>query len=163
LKKQAVRVLLNLDIIIACAALAALIVFTFAAVVMRYFVGRPIAWGEEYQLMSMVIIVFFAAGAGFRFKSHVAIDIVVDKMPQKAQKVIGFVIYALTVLILLYFFIHSVMYVRQMFETARVTNLLRIPYGLIYASFPLSCALMILHYTLQTFRKGPRTAGEEAQ
>jgi TRAP-type C4-dicarboxylate transport system permease small subunit len=101
----------------------------------------------------MVIIVFFGAGAGFRLKSHVAIDIVVDLLPKRAQKVIGTVIYILTVIILAYFFVHSANYVRQMFTTERVTNILRIPYFLIYASFPISCVLMIVNYSAQTFGK----------
>jgi TRAP-type C4-dicarboxylate transport system permease small subunit len=139
--------------VIAGIMLTLLIIFTFFAVIMRYVVNRPITWGEEFQLLSMVMIVFFGAGAGFRLKSHVAIDIVVDLLPRGAQKVIGAVIYALTVIILGYFFVHSASYVRQMFATERVTNILHIPYFLIYASFPISCVLMIVNYSLQTFRK----------
>jgi TRAP-type C4-dicarboxylate transport system permease small subunit len=162
MNKKLVNRLLNLDLVVAGTMLALLILFTFCAVVMRYVVRQPITWGEEFQLLAMVVIVFFGAGAGFRFKSHVAIDVVVDLFPAKVQKALGLVIFALTLLILAYFFIHSVFFVRQMFATDRVTNILKIPYGLIYSSFPVSCILMILNYCLRTFKPGLFDLPEEA-
>jgi len=151
MNKKISSYLWNIDLIIAGIMLTLLILFTFFAVVMRYVVGRPITWGEEFQLLSMVIIVFFGAGAGFRLKSHVAIDVVVDRFPPKIQRIIGIIVYILTVIILAYFFIHSASYMGQMFRTSRVTNILHIPYSLIYAAFPIGCALMILNYSVQFF------------
>jgi TRAP-type C4-dicarboxylate transport system permease small subunit len=150
--------LLNSDLVIAGIMLVLLIGFTFLAVIMRYVVSRPITWGEEFQLFCIVFIVFFGAGAGFRLHNHVAIAIVVDMFPKKIQKITGAVIYVLTVIILAYFFIHSASYVRQMFRTERVTNLLHIPYALIYGSFPLSCVLMIINHSLDTFAKKSKEA-----
>jgi TRAP-type C4-dicarboxylate transport system permease small subunit len=150
-KNKFLACLLNADLVIAGVMLALLIGFTFMAVIMRYVVSRPITWGEEFQLFCIVFIVFFGAGAGFRLHNHVAIDIVVDLFPKKAQKVTGAVIYVLTVIVLAYFCVHSAGYVKQMFKTERVTNLLHIPYFLIYGSFPLSCVLMIINYSLDTF------------
>ncbi|MDR2738652.1 MAG: TRAP transporter small permease subunit, partial [Treponema sp.] len=58
------QILGNLDFIISGTVLAVLILYTFFGVVMRYFIRKPIIWGEEFQLFCIVIIVFFGAGAG---------------------------------------------------------------------------------------------------
>ncbi|MDR1904945.1 MAG: TRAP transporter small permease subunit, partial [Treponema sp.] len=103
MRKKVLNLLLNLDLALACVMLAALILFTFFAVIMRYIVSRPVIWGEEFQLFCIVIVVFFGAGAGFRLKSHVAIDIVVDFFPKKIQKIFEAVIYVLSVLVIGFF------------------------------------------------------------
>jgi len=155
-KKRLSHYLLNADLVIAEITLALLILFTFAAVFMRYVVNHPVTWGEEFQLACIVLIVFFGAGAGFRLHSHVAIDFLVDLFPPRARKITENLIFILTIIILAYFFVHSAGYVRQMFLTERRTNILKIPYFLIYASFPISCVLMILNYAMNRFGKNQK-------
>ena len=152
----------NLDLAIAAAALAALISYTFIGVIMRYFINRPITWGEEFQLLSIVIIVFFGAGAGFRTGSHVAIDFIADRFPWKMQRVIVLIMYAISMVIMVYFLIQSSVFVRQMYVTGRITNILRIPFFLIYAAFPIGCFLIIINYSFATWRKYIKSGGKEA-
>ena len=63
--------------------------------------------------------------------------------------------------IMVYFFVQSFMFVRQMFVTQRVTNILRIPFFLIYSAFPLGCALIIINYTIATFFKYIKPSNNE--
>lgn len=151
----------NLDLIISGSVLGVLICYTFVAVIMRYFVNRPVYSGEEFQLLCIVIIVFFGAGAGFRFGSHVAIDFLVDFFPYKVQKIITLAMYFISMGIMVYFLIQSSVFVRQMYITHRITNMLRIPFFLIYAAFPLGCFLIILNYTIYTWQKYIKGGGEE--
>jgi TRAP-type C4-dicarboxylate transport system permease small subunit len=153
MKKTLLKVLFNFDWVITCVMLAALILFTFLAVIMRYVVSRPVTWGEEFQLFAIVVVVFFGSGAAFRLGSHVAIDLIVDRLPQKAQKFIEIVMAVLSVLILAYFAFHSAGFVRQMYVTQRITNILRIPYFLTYATFPLGCVLMIINYLVSIYKR----------
>ncbi|GHV29842.1 hypothetical protein AGMMS4952_16090 [Spirochaetia bacterium] len=145
--------LVNFDIGIAGITTAVLIVFTFFAVIMRYAVGRSITWGEEFQLACVVVVVFFGGSAGFRLGSHVAIDFLVDLMPKKVQRVLETVIYVFSVLILLFFLYNSAIFVRQMGATSRTTNILHIPFAVIYAVFPIGCVLMIVNYTVSVRKK----------
>jgi TRAP-type C4-dicarboxylate transport system permease small subunit len=145
--------LVNFDIGISGITMAALILFTFFAVIMRYVVGKSITWGEEFQLACVVIVVFFGGSAGFRVGGHVVIDFVVDMMPKKVQRIFEKAIYVFSVLILLYFMYFGVVYVRQMAVTNRLTNILHIPYAVLYAAFPISCALMIINYSVSVWRK----------
>ena len=80
--------ILNLDYIIAGIALIILVLVTFIGVIMRYFLGNPLIWAEEIQLLCFVWIVFFGAGAAFRTGSHVAIDVLVDLFPERVRKIV---------------------------------------------------------------------------
>jgi len=149
--KKVLAKLLNIDIVIAGIVLGILILYTFFAVIMRYFINRPIYWGEEFQLICIIIIVFFGAGAGFRTGSHIAIDFLVDFFPMKLQKFIMVIIYLISIAVMIYFFMQSSAFVRQMFNTRRITDILRIPFYLIYSSFPIGCALVIINYSIVTY------------
>jgi TRAP-type C4-dicarboxylate transport system permease small subunit len=153
--------ILNFDLAISCAAMAVLIILTFAAVVMRYFVGRPIIWGEEVQLCCIVFVVFFGAGAGFRTGSHVAIDFLVDLFPRSLGKIVEIAVCAVSVIILAYFTVQSASFAWQMYTTQRTTEILDIPHYLIYSAFPAGCALMILNYLLSMYARLIRKEAHE--
>ena len=143
----------DFDLAISALTLGILIFITFIGVVARYFFNRPIMWAEEFQLACIVIIVFFGVGAGFRHGSHVAIDFLVERFPIKVQRIIAAVIYIICVAMMLYFFVQSSVFVRQMYVTNRMTNILRIPLFAVYASFPVACILIIANYSVATYRK----------
>ena len=161
--KKFFRKAYNIDILIAGTVLALLIVYTFFAVFMRYFIGRPVYWGEEFQLLCAVTIVFFGAGAGFRTGSHIAIDFLVDIFPVKVQKIVTVIIYVASMVVMVYFFMQSSALVHQMYTTKRVTDILRIPFYVIYSSFPIGCALIILNYTYVTYVKYFKPGNREAE
>ncbi|MCL2381023.1 MAG: TRAP transporter small permease [Treponema sp.] len=153
--------LANADLVVAGIALISIIIFTFFSVIMRYFVNRPVHWGEEFQLLCMLIIALFGAGAAFRTASHVAIDVIVDLFPWKAQRFISITVYLISMIIMGYFFIQGTAFVRQMIATGRVTDILRIPFSLIYSAFPIGCALIIVNYSVVTFFKYIKPGGKE--
>ncbi len=49
-ENKGLSILGNLDILIAAAVLAVLIVLTFLGVIWRYFLGHPFTWLEEVQM-----------------------------------------------------------------------------------------------------------------
>jgi TRAP-type C4-dicarboxylate transport system permease small subunit len=73
---------------------------------------------------------------------------VVDRFPEKIQKTAEVIIYLISLVILLYFAVQSANLARQMYTTQRTTDILKIPYVVIYAAFPIGCVLMISNYTL---------------
>ena len=145
MKKWLARVL-ELDVLIASAALAGLIAVTFLGVIMRYWYNSPFIWLEEVQVALIVWVVFMAGGAAFRTGSHVSIEMLVDKFPRRLRIAIGLIVAVLTVLLLLYMMRASIMYISLLSRAGRVTNLLKIPLPLVYSVFPLGCLLMIFNY-----------------
>ena len=146
-----VKILANLDIAVACVVLCAVVAITFLGVVFRYVLNKPFMWMEEAQLMCMVWLVYGAAGAAFRLRSHVIIEMLVDLFPQKAQKAVEIFVGIVILCAILYFFIQSIGYVQLFIMNRRVSGILRIPYRYVYAIVPLSCVLMIVNFIVSFF------------
>lgn len=158
-KNKFLSILSNLDWYITCAAMAVLILLTFIGVIMRYFFNKPIIWTEEVQLWCIVWVAFLGGGATFRSDGHVAIDVLVDLMPEPIQKAIDVFRYIVVVAVLGYFTVYSTVLVNQLVKTGRETNILDISYGLVYGAFPIGCILMIISFTL-LYKKARAKGGE---
>jgi len=142
----ALKILGSLDIALASVMLIILVALTFAGVIMRYLIGRPFTWLEEVQLACMVWIVFAAGGAAFRTGNHVAIEILVDALPEKLQKMMKYVIGLVVVFVLGSLFIQSIGFIRLFVSSGRSTSMLKIPYALIYGIAPVSYIFMLISY-----------------
>ena len=136
----------RLDIIISGLALTLIVFLTLAGALSRRFLNQPFVWLEEIQLFLEVWVVFLGAGAAFRTGSHVAIEVVVDALPEKAKKVIDVIISVVVILTLGYLLLQSIGYVQLFIKSERTTSMLQIPYYLIYGVMPFSCVLMIVNY-----------------
>lgn len=97
----------NLDILVAAVVLAVLVVLTFLGVIWRYVLSAPFTWLEEVQMACMVWIVFAAGGSAFRTGNHVAIEMVVDLMPKKLQRIVEILISIVVVVVIGYLFYQS--------------------------------------------------------
>ncbi len=145
-KNKVIKALLNVDLAITIVALISLILITFFGVIMRYAFSSPFIWLEEVQLWCFVWIVFFGGSVAFRTQNHVSIDMIVDSLPNKIRKVVEFIGKIIIIGILLFILSKSLVFVKQMIKIDRTTNILRIPYYLIYSAVPISLALMILNF-----------------
>lgn len=154
-------VLWNLDTIVASIVLAILIVLTFAGVPFRYILGAPFTWLEEVQLACMVWIVFAAAGAAFRSGNQVAIEMIVDLMPKKMQKVVEVLISIVVLAVLGFLFYQSLGYINVFLKSGRATPMLKIPYSLIYGIAPVSYVLMVISHFYAVI-KGVKSEAKEA-
>lgn len=132
------------DLYLACLSLAVLVAVTIGGVLMRYIVNRPFGWMEEVQLWCFVWTVFPGASAVARHGGHIAIDAFVGLFPHFLRRMASRLIQLVTVAVLGFFGLNAFRHVVQMYTTGRATNILAIPYFVIYAVVPLSCLLMIL-------------------
>lgn len=163
MKERIKKILCNLDIGVAGAALVVLVTVTFANVVMRRAFNHPIQWTEEVQKACFLWITYIGAGAVFRNGGHVAIDIIVDLFPEKLQKIIELIGLVITVYVIGNFFVQSLTLVQQFAAMGRETNLLKIPYVYIYSAIPAGCVTMLLSVAAVEFKKfkGQRTKEEK--
>lgn len=146
-KKSFYKVLCNLDLFIASIALVTLTLVTSVGVFMRYVVKSPILWQEEIQAFCQVWLCFMGASVAFRTGSHVAIEIFVDVLPEKAQKWIGYLIDLIVLFVLVYLAMNAQAYIAQVFgRSNRPTPILRIPYTILYGISPYACVLMLISY-----------------
>lgn len=160
-ENKVLSVLANLDIVVASVILAILIVLTFLGVIWRYIFNAPFTWLEEVQTSCMVWIVFAAAGAAFRSGNHVAIEMIVDLMPAKMQKVMEWIISAVVVVVIGYLFWQSIGFIQVFLKSGRSTSMLKIPYAAVYGIAIISYVDMIISY-FYSIIKGVKSEAKEA-
>ena len=151
-KKGWLKILCNLDLFLASIALAVLTLVTFAAVIMRYVLKAPLLWQEEAQAFCQVWMIFLGASVAFRQGSIVAIEMVVDALPEKGKRIMEYVVDMIVIFTLTFLMVKCQQYIAQVFgRTHRGTPILGIPYELIYGISPYGCGLMILSYLLSKY------------
>ena len=100
-------------------------------------------------------------GAAFRTGNHVAIEMVVDLMPKKAQKVMEILIGIVVFVVLAYLFYQSIGFIQIFVKSGRATSMLKIPYWLIYGIAPVSFVDMIISY-VWSVKTGVKSEAKEA-
>ena len=151
-KKSWLKILCNLDLFIASVAMVVLTLVTAAGVVMRYVLKTPLLWQEEVQAFCQVWMIFLGASVAFRAGSIVAIEMFVDSLPEKGQRIMGYVIDMIVLFVLSFLMVKSHAYIQQVFgQSGRPTPILRIPYTVIYGVAPYGCALMMVSYLLSKY------------
>jgi len=78
--------------VIAAACLTIMMLLTAADVGFRYFLNSPIPGALELAEFLMAIIVPFSIAYCAFDKSHVAVELIVDHLPKKVQKICNFII-----------------------------------------------------------------------
>ena len=152
MKKSCLKILCNLDLFIAAVAMVVLTLVTAAGVVMRYVLKTPLLWQEEVQAFCQVWMIFLGASVAFRAGSIVAIEMFVDSLPEKGQRIMGYVIDMIVLFVLSFLMVKSHAYIQQVFgQSGRPTPILRIPYTVIYGVAPYGCALMMVSYLLSKY------------
>ena len=147
-----VKIICNIDLVIAMIALVVLTLVTSAGVFKRYVMKDPILWQEEISAFCQVWMVYMGASAAFRSGSHVAIEMLVDALPEKLQKFMGYVIDLIVLFVLVFLLVKSQAYVAQVFgRSGRPTPILRIPYTYIYGVAPYGGGLMIVSYFVSKY------------
>jgi TRAP-type C4-dicarboxylate transport system permease small subunit len=143
---------LGMDFALTGFAFVLLVLATFFGVIMRYVLTRPFIWLEEVQVLCIIWVIFLGCAAAFRHGAHVAIEVVVDMLPNRFRLAIERFNYILVILMLSYIAYQGYFMVRQLAITERVTNILGIPYWVVYAALPVGCVLSIVSYTYAMYK-----------
>lgn len=96
--------------------LAAMMLFIAADVFLRYIFNRPTKGSYEIIQFMMLIFVFLGlAYAGAR-RSHIALDVVVSRLPQRAQALIDSIAYLLSLGVVFLMVWQSAVYARVLWQ-----------------------------------------------
>lgn len=150
-KKNWKVMLLNIDVVIASAAMVLLVALTFSGVIARYVVGRPFGWIEEVQAALIVWVIFGASGAAYRTANHAAIEIFYEMFPKMVQKILNVFILLVSIGTLLFLAKTSIDYINMFAATGRKTAVLHLSYQLIYCLTPISCIWQLYNFVIVNF------------
>jgi TRAP-type C4-dicarboxylate transport system permease small subunit len=161
-KDSVIRIIKNIDLWIAGSALVLLVILTFAGVVMRYQVNKPITWLEEVQFILIVWVTFFGASVGFRQGSHIAIEAVVELFPLNVQKIVEKIVAVLVFAVMGFIFFLEFQRGMDLIRTGRRTNILAIPLFINYFAVAFACLLMLINHAGYAARNLFRTKQDGA-
>jgi TRAP-type C4-dicarboxylate transport system permease small subunit len=151
MRKRITDFFYNMDYVLSGVCFVCVVLITVLGVIFRRFLNAPFPWLEEMQLFFFVWSVFTGASAAVRTGNHVAIDLVVDLLPESIKKLATIIIYIITMIVLGYISRAGVQLMQQAAD--KLTPYLHVSYIFIDLAVPIGCILMMIHYTLITYTK----------
>ena len=88
LNERLKHIVKNLDAYAAGFLFAITMVIVIVNVFTRYLVNYIIPWGEEVATSCFVYTVFLGAAWGLRTRQHVGVDLLVEKLPPTARRIV---------------------------------------------------------------------------
>lgn len=126
-----------------CALLMAVILLVLGLqIVSRYLVGDPPSWTEEVSRQLFVWMVFLGASGAVRTRSHIAIDVLTQRLGRRARQACLWVWSGLTLFFLGQLIFWGGRAVGRVWPTQTAT--LEISMGIVYLILPISALCMTL-------------------
>ena len=121
----------------------------------RYVLGSGSQWPEPISILLMVVFTFIGAAAAYRAGGHIAVGMLVERLPALPQKLAAWLVDALMLLVCGFVVWYGT---RLCAETMRqsIAELPWMPVGVTYAAIPLG-ALATLLFVLERMAWGPQT------
>jgi TRAP-type C4-dicarboxylate transport system permease small subunit len=145
--------ILDLVLTIAAAtAVAAMALVTSAAVFFRSVIGSSLSWPEEICGYLLVWTSFAGAYLAVRDDGHIAIDLLVAKLPAAARKILQ----TITDLMVVGFFLlllHQSVRMVLVVGDSPLRTLEAVPIGVFMAALPISAAGIVLALCLRIVRR----------
>jgi len=114
-----------------------------AEVILRYIFSYSMSWSSELASYLFVWTVFLAAGVGFKTGDHMAVSILVDRLPEKANRVFNFCIHLVVLAFVVWVAKQGYFLVPRLFN--QTSPALRISMFYAYLSVPAGCSLMAMY------------------
>ena len=136
-------------------ALAAVVFFQ---VFNRFVLKAPLAWTEELAMLLFQWVVFLGAAVGVKRMSHFGIDLLVEKLPQKARRRVEIIIPFSIGVIALTLIIEGI----KLLKLTQFQGYTTMPFSHAWATaaMPVSGVLMILYVIQNQIKEWKKKEGE---
>lgn len=144
------------------ALFAMIFALVLAQIVCRYVFGSPLVWSEELARMAFMWLGMLAWSLGSRRRSHIAITVVADRLPEFARLALAVAIQIAIVLFCALLVWHGATLTARNAGLPTVT-LPWLDFALVYGIVPVGASMMILyalreiHDVVTTGRVAPLT------
>ena len=146
------RVADQFEEIVACIALAVVVLSVSWGVITRYVTAQPAAWAREVATLAFAWLVFFGAAACVKYRLHPSIDMVVTRLPPPLQRAVRLLNHGLVLGLCAFMAWFGTRFAIDAW--ANPSPVLRLPLTWLYGPVAFCFALMALRY-LQVLRGGP--------
>lgn len=146
------EILYRAEICIVVPAMVVMILVAFGQVVGRYFFNYAPAWCEEMARYLFIWVVFIGAPMGVSAREHMALRILVDRLPDSRRAVCNLCIYAVAIVFLVSLVWQGIaIMIRTLYQVAPT---LEISMRWVYAAIPIGSSLMLWHLLISLLKRG---------
>jgi TRAP-type C4-dicarboxylate transport system permease small subunit len=138
----------NFEELVATAILVALVIIMSVSVTSRYLLDSPLPWSNELSGLLMVWLIFLGSVGALKRSEHIAVDVVVDRLPdglQNAIRWLGFLVIEVVLAVLL---IKGYELAR---DTGRSALAVPISWAFVYGAAPVFAVLATVRLVQQMF------------
>ena len=114
----------------------------------RYVLHDPLVWPFEFSIYSYVFIIYLGGAMAARKQTHVAFDLLTERMPARAQAALNALVHIFLIVVFALLIYPSIGYMD--FVSGVRSSALGLPWSWVMAIFPLGMGLIILHLALRT-------------
>lgn len=139
--KKLYKIYCKTEEIIVSIGFLSIVLLTFSNVILRKFFNAPITVADDLSLFLFSWASFLGADVALRYSRLVGMDILVNKLSPKVQKVIQLLVYVIIISSLILF--ANTGFGLALGNWKRNYNSLPISYGWATLSLPISCCMMI--------------------
>lgn len=141
-----------------------MVILIFMQVFTRYVMGDAMSWTEEASRYLFIWLIFLSIGIAFVDKKHIAIDIVMDRLPKIAQRILQQFVYLLLMALSVFLLVQGMSLVEQMQSFNQKSATLQVPMWMVYAALPagfLFTILRLIQVSVQLYRNDePKPKGD---
>lgn len=124
--------------------LMVMLIMLVVDVVLRRVFNSPLSWSMETTKIMLVVVVSFTFSYCALKGGHIQIDILTNKLPPKAQKVIDIIIYLCSIGLYGFMTWCTLIYAMDVWKAHRITGILPVPIAPFIYVLSLGCLLLTL-------------------
>lgn len=117
-------------------------------VIFRYVMRISVPWTEEFARYLLILITFVGGALAIRDKQHIAVTVILDKLPKKARYYLNKCFNLTIIMFLITVFKGSIIMVKLTWETP-VGSISWLTAGKVYLILPVSMVMMIIYLLYQ--------------
>ncbi len=136
------RALDRLEEFFTATALAIMTVLTFSQVVLRYVFDTGLVWLLEATIYLFSWLVLIGISAGIRTDSHIAVELLTERLSPRAQKLVALTAVGLSLLYAVLMFSGSFTLVQRLFDFGSLAHDIPLPRWVLLSSLPIGFALL---------------------
>lgn len=121
---------------------------TIINVISRNFFGQGLSFATEINEFLIVIVTFLGTSYAARNGRHIRMSAFFDIANKKIKKILTYIMTGGTALIMYYVTYLSAIYVYDVFTSARMSPVMRVPLAFIWIWVPIGLLMTDIHYTL---------------
>lgn len=123
--------------------LSAMTLAVFLEILFRYVFHLPLFWTEEFARYCLVWSSLLGATVAFKRGEHIAVTFLLDRLPPRSRRVLGFAAELSVVAILAVILWGGIQLISV--TSRQLSPALRISMAIPYAALPIAAAVMLVH------------------